>query len=59
MMKRSLILAVACMVVPIFLGGCVANIRQREDDSEKHMISFLGIPLWMSATPIEKPAEKK
>jgi len=61
MMKRFLILAVACMVVPVFLGGCAAvtNIRRREDGSEKHMFSILGIPLWMSETPIDESAGKE
>ena len=55
-MKRLLVSLAMAMAGSVLLTGCaiVTNARVRDGDSEKHMVSVVGIPLWMSTKPVQK-----
>jgi hypothetical protein len=55
-MRKRLVLATTATMLAILLGGCavVTNVRRQDGDSETHVFSVLGIPLWMDQTPIER-----
>ncbi|MBT3290350.1 MAG: hypothetical protein HN849_27330 [Victivallales bacterium] len=54
-MKRLPLLSAVAMT-GLVLNGCaiLSNTRIRDGDSEKHMVSVVGIPLWMSTKPVQK-----
>ena len=54
-MKRLLVLLAVAMAGSV-LNGCaiVTNARVQDGDTEKHMVSVVGIPLWMSTKPVQK-----
>jgi len=55
-MKRLLVLLAVAMAGSVLLTGCaiVSDARVRDGESEKRMVSVVGIPLWMSTKPVEK-----
>lgn len=60
-MRKALVLVIMSTMALPLLSGCavVSNMRTREGDSETHIVAILGIPLWVSAKPVEQRPEKE